>query len=146
MDLAMTALTDEQLNEILVDEEKAVDELRRWQRHSLLRQYDESGRIPAANLALSEYLDTALDASALRRSTIAMLRAEMAQAERKGMEKANALAHLVKSYQLADTELRRANDAGTQPRMQRAGNRIFMTRSRMFKAAQAIRDMAGGVG
>lgn len=53
-------------------------------------------------------------------------------------EKTLRLLKAVFSYERAVTELRRANDVGTQPRMQKAGNRIFMARGRMFLAAREL--------
>jgi hypothetical protein len=42
----------------------------------------------------------------------------------------------VQSYERAETEVRRADNACTQPRMQKAGNRLFMARIRMSSAAR----------
>ena len=48
-----------------------------------------------------------------------------------------ALYKAVRSFEAADTELRRADWAGTQPRMQRAGNRHATAKSKMFTAARS---------
>lgn len=40
------------------------------------------------------------------------------------------------SYKRACDELRRADAAGMQPRMQKAGNRLLFARMRMFTAAE----------
>ena len=47
-----------------------------------------------------------------------------------------ALHKAVLSYERACVELRRANHAGTQPRMQKAGNRHYFAELRMFNAAK----------
>jgi hypothetical protein len=59
-----------------------------------------------------------------------------------------ALVERVASYERAWIEMRRAENAGTQPRMQKAGNRLAVARYRMFEAARKLRslsaDEAGG--
>jgi hypothetical protein len=44
----------------------------------------------------------------------------------------------VKSYKRACTELGRAQATAEQPRLQKAGNRVFLARHRMFQAADAF--------
>ena len=42
----------------------------------------------------------------------------------------------IRSFERADTEMRRAENAGEQPRLQRAGNRWATARYRLFQAAK----------
>ena len=56
--------------------------------------------------------------------------------ERLRAEKANLL-KLVHSFELADTELRRAELTAEQPRLQKAGNRYVAARIKLFSAALA---------
>lgn len=56
-------------------------------------------------------------------------------------EAAIKLLKTVVSYERACTELRRADNAYTQPRMQRAGNRHFIAQARMFSAAKDLNSV-----
>ena len=49
-----------------------------------------------------------------------------------------ALHAAVMKYKRACTELRRADAAGTQPRMQKAGNRHYFAELDLFRAADAF--------
>lgn len=50
------------------------------------------------------------------------------------------LVQAVLRFARADTELRRATAAGTQPRQQRAGNRLWSAQHRMVTLAKEIAD------
>ena len=52
-----------------------------------------------------------------------------------------ALVKAVLSFDRAQVELRRATDAGTQPRQQKAGDRLYFARLRMVNLAK---DIANG--
>lgn len=52
-----------------------------------------------------------------------------------------ALIKAVLSFDRAQVELRRATDAGTQPRQQKAGDRLYFARLRMVNLAK---DIANG--
>lgn len=51
---------------------------------------------------------------------------------------AAALVKAVLSFDRAATELRRATAAGTQPRQQNAGNRLFVAQARMVRLAKEM--------
>jgi hypothetical protein len=51
-------------------------------------------------------------------------------------EAALALYRAVRSFLAADHELHLADQAATQPRMQKAGNRLFMAKARLRAAAE----------
>lgn len=41
--------------------QEALDTIRKWQRHRLLREYNEAGQVPAENIAVSEALDLLIE-------------------------------------------------------------------------------------
>lgn len=45
------------------------------------------------------------------------------------------LLKVVRSFQRADTELRRAEASGEQPRLSKAGTRYYMVKHRLFESA-----------
>ena len=53
---------------------------------------------------------------------------------------AQELAKAIRLFESADTELRRAITAGTQPRLSDAGTRYAIAKSRVFKAALSLDD------
>lgn len=48
------------------------------------------------------------------------------------------LVKAVQAFERAETEMRRARAAGTQPRQQKAGNRLFTAQYRMVTLAKEI--------
>ena len=46
----------------------------------------------------------------------------------------------VRRFELADTEMRRAEQTAEQPRLQNAGDRFWSAKSRMFLTAWSIRS------
>lgn len=158
--LAMTALTDEQLAEIAARAEKATagpwvhigpsadpsgSMPIQWQHYNEIRTPDGGGKHDwpdriCQTIAGQDRPQSTLDFAFIAASrtdipnllaTIANLKAEMAQAERRGMEKAAQLVdHLVEIEQRADQN--------------RGVVHGFV--DQLKDLAQAIRDMAGGVG
>ncbi len=57
-------------------------------------------------------------------------------------ESLEKLLKAVRSFELADTEMRRADLTAEQPRLQKAGNRYATARYRMFLTALAIRSVS----
>lgn len=50
------------------------------------------------------------------------------------------LLNAVRSFMLANTEFRRAKNAGAQPRLQKAGTRYYLAKRRMFKTFDEINN------
>lgn len=51
-----------------------------------------------------------------------------------------ALVRAVRSLRRAETEMRRATDRGEQPRMQKAGNRYYFAKSRLYRIAWEVEN------